>query len=120
LGNLLIRKASKTFSILASSISNLMFRKTKKKRHGFDLYLIEVEESEFKTWCFTMQARAFFATLKNSVQDIVRPIQGIICSKMIVLGKMVQMLQVKTSIVLRIGEGLELKKYMGLNKTVCM
>ena len=123
-GKLSIRKASKTFSIPASSISDWLYGKTKKKRHGFDPYLTKVEENELKTWCFTMQERSFSVTLpilKNTVRDIVkrypkqhpfkndRPRQRWWkCFK-----------SRHPEMVLRIGEGLELKRCMGLNKVVC-
>ena len=116
-----IRNASKFFSIPASSIAD---GKTKKKRHGFNPYLTEAEESELKAWCFKMQEMAFSVTLpilKNTVKDIVtrhprkhpfkdnRPGQTWWqCFK-----------SRHPEVVLRVDEGLEMKRCVGLNKVSC-
>lgn len=101
-----------------------MSGKTKTKRHGHDRYLTEVEEWELKAWCFKMQEMAFSVTLpilKNIVWDIVQrfpwqhPFKDDLpgqtwweCFK-----------SRYPDVVLRLGEGLEMKRCVGLNHKSC-
>ena len=119
-----IRNASRFFSIPSSSIRDWMSRKTKSKRHGHDPYLTLIEEEELKVWCFKMQEMAFSVTLpilKNTVRDIVQcfprkhPFKDDLpgqswweCFK-----------SRHPDVVLRLGEGLEMKRCIGLNHKSC-
>lgn len=98
-----------------------MSGKTKSKRHGHDPYLTEVEERELKTWCFRMQEMAFSVTLpilKNTVRDIVRRFPRQHPFKDDLLGQewWEYFKSRHPDVVLRIGEGLEMKRCMGLNQ----
>lgn len=120
-----IRNASNFFSIPASSISDWMYGKTKKKRHGFDPYLTREEEYELKAWCFKMQEMAFSITLpvlKNTIQDIVRKRPRKHLFKDDRPGQTWwQRFKLRhLEVVLRMGEGLEAKRCIGLNKVSCL
>ena len=120
-----VRNASKFFSTPSSSIQDWMIGKTKSKRHGHDPYLTHIEEEEeLKAWCFKMQEMAISVTLpilKNTVRDIVQrfprqhPFKDDLpgqtwweCFK-----------SRHPDVVLRLGEGLEMKRCMGLNHKSC-
>jgi hypothetical protein len=119
-----IRNAYKYYSIPTSSIRDWMSGKTKTKRHGHDPYLTQVEESELKEWCFKMQDMAFSVTLailKNSVREIVQRIPRKHPFKDDLLGhKWWQCFKSRhPDVVLRLGDSLEMKRCVGLNRISC-
>ena len=114
-----IWKASKFYSILASSIGDWLNEKTKTKRLGHGTYLTEVEEHELKTWAFRMQEVAFCVTLpmlKNKVREIIKKFPRVHPFKDDLLGqKWWEWFKSRhPDVVLRCGEGLEMKRSMGL------
>jgi hypothetical protein len=119
-----IRNAAKFYSIPASSIGDWLNGKTTTKRLGHGTYLTEVEERELKTWAFRMQEVAFCVTLpilKNTVREIIRKFPRVHPFKDDLPGqKWWERFKCRhPDVVLRCGEGLEMKRSMGLNHKTC-